>query len=86
MTFKLYSVDLVAPVEVSEPIDISELATGGIVATPYMATAGENSGTLTCKMSKKSIQRVVRVIQTATGGSNNWRKRHGLPMYRRVRW
>lgn len=86
MTFKLYSMDLVPPLEVSEPIDIPEFATGGIVNNPcILSKAGESSGTLTCKMSRKSIQRLKRVFQRSLTGSNNWRKRHGLPMYRKAR-
>ena len=50
---------------------------------PELASAREGT-TVTCPIvSKKTIWKFKRIAQRELLGSNNKRKRHGLPMYRK---
>lgn len=65
---------------------IPELAIGGIVDNPFIVSElGENPIILKCKISNKAIQRLKRQFQRVLLGSNNKRKRKGLPLYRYTR-
>lgn len=70
----------------AEFVHIPELAVGGIVGSPSIISEFVgSSGTLTVKLPNKYVQRLKRSFQRSLTGSNNQRKRHGLPMYRKAR-
>lgn len=88
---RLYLANKDIPIEDIEPlplVPLPEFATGGLIQGGFevMADLGEcyTPTTITCKFSKKSIQRLKRLFQRAIMGSNNWRKRKGMVMYRKV--
>lgn len=59
-------------------------AEGGMMPENLVGGFGEEA-TIEIKMKKKAIEKIVRKIKREFMGSNNWRKLHGLPMYRKVR-
>lgn len=75
-------------VGVALPVHIPKFATGGIIKEPYeaMCELGESfipTHTMVIKFHKKSVRKLKRKLQRELLGSNNRRKRHGLPMYRK---
>lgn len=75
----LYSIGSLAPIGVSDTPIIVE---GGLITDPLMSTVGEEyEGTLTCTISEKGKRKLL----WAFGETNNRRKRHGLPMYRKLK-
>lgn len=53
-----------------------------MITEPILHSVGEEyEGTLTCTVSEKTR----RKIFWSLGLTNNWRKRHGLPLYRKLK-
>lgn len=66
---------------------LPKLAVGGIIeghANPMLYVGESPEATIEIRLKSKAMYRLKRAIQRSIYGSNNWRKRHGLPMYRRV--
>ena len=73
----------VCNVDSLRPIDDTPiLVEGGMIDDTPIYVMGESGreGALTCTMKEKTR----RKIYWALGLTNNWRKRHGLPMYRKL--
>ena len=67
-------------VEVTGVNDVPIVVEGGLMTEPILYNVGEHEVTLTCTMKEKTR----RKIYWALGLTNNWRKRHGVPMYRKL--
>jgi hypothetical protein len=72
---KLYSINSPAPIEVS---DVPIIVEGGMISEPIMCNVGETTFTTTISEKGK------RKLFWSLGLTNNWRKRHGVPMYRKL--
>lgn len=78
MAFKVNGVSLVSSV------DVPELTLKGTQDATVMVISGKGTmATLSGVIPKRDMWRHKRYVQRELLGSNNWRKRHGLPMYRK---
>ena len=69
----------IKPIEVSDTPIIVE---GGLITYPILCGVGEeHEATLTCTISEKGKRKLL----WAFGETNNRRKRHGLPLYRKLK-
>ena len=58
------------------------LAPGGMIQDDLF---GNIEGSVEVKIKKKAISKIHRSLKREIMGKNNWRKLHGMPMYRKYR-
>ncbi len=62
--------------------EIPKLATGGMIDEPILANLGDAcEGTFNCIVKPNFTERLIRRFRK---GTNNWRKRHHIPMMRKI--